>query len=271
MSLRPVGIGLILVALMSLGAGKARLSPSRTEAVRAARSSTPASAPHAQASCPPQTLPDDTFCVHWSQRDPGAGGDLDGRVTHRQTPAGANTIARRPDRPVDYDAYRYPVPCRGCVVSDDDAARGEERLGASVTVDRSGIELAAPPGTSVTLPVLEHQRGPARLIYVGDLIGKSIVTLHSVRETGDTRDYIVVLGRLASVFPVLDRSAAATPLEEEQLLGSVGDIGSSAPVRLRMEVRRVRRGVDVRALKPTALVDDANTIACDPRNVLSLK
>ena len=47
-------------------------------------------------------------------------------------------IPRRPERPADYDAYRYPVPCeRACVVSGYDLDRSDLISDADVGCARS--------------------------------------------------------------------------------------------------------------------------------------
>jgi hypothetical protein len=51
-------------------------------------------------------------------------------------------------------------------------------------------------------------------------------------------------------------------------LGSVGDSAERGMTGLHLEIRRVRQGVDVRALRPDEYRSRAHTIACDPRNVL---
>jgi murein DD-endopeptidase MepM/ murein hydrolase activator NlpD len=60
-------------------------------------------------------------------------------------------------------------------------------------------------------------------------------------------------------------------LEPGEVVGFVGDTGSRGLVHLHLEVRRVRDGTDLSHLSPAGLVDSAETVVCDPRNVLSQK
>jgi hypothetical protein len=58
------------------------------------------------------------------------------------------------------------------------------------------------------------------------------------------------------------------------VVGYVGDTGSPELVHLHLEARRVRDGVDVASVArsaPRALAENANSVVCDPRNVLPLK
>ena len=97
-------------------------------------------------------------------------------------------IPRRPERPADYDAYRYPVPCtRGCVVSGydldrpDDAQRRGRRLSH---VGHGAVDLPQKKGTPITMVPLEHQEGDAEVVYVGPLFGTTVITRHALREGG---------------------------------------------------------------------------------------
>jgi hypothetical protein len=59
-------------------------------------------------------------------------------------------------------------------------------------------------------------------------------------------------------------------LKEGDLVGAVGDTGSPELVHLHLEARRVRDGVDVSRLAPSAMIANENSVVCDPRNVLPL-
>jgi murein DD-endopeptidase MepM/ murein hydrolase activator NlpD len=190
-------------------------------------------------------------------------------------------IPRRPDRPADYDAYRYPVPCdRGCVTSGYDLDRPDEfqrRRRRLRQVGHGALDLAAPRGTPVSAVELVHQQGPSELLYVGTLFGNSVISLHTLREGGTLRDYIVLVGHLDAYAANLH---PGSPLHPGDLVGTVGDSGSPGLVHLHLEVRRVRgdlgeltkRGELERLARedPAALVGSA-TIVCDPRNVLPLR
>jgi len=186
-------------------------------------------------------------------------------------------IPRRPDRPEEYDSYRLPVACeRRCVVSGYDLDRPDrlQRRGPGLSyVGHGAIDIAVARGTPVFVPKLEHQDGPAEVVYVGPLFGTTVVTLHSLREGAALREYLVL-------FAHLDAAAASVVAGKrvgaDEPIGFVGDTGAPGLVHLHLEVRRVRAGVDVRALVRLsegagALVNDARTVACDPRNVLPLR
>src|SRR5208282_3125907 len=71
-------------------------------------------------------------------------------------------IPRRPDRPTDYDAYRYPVPPGlpggHSVVSGYDLDRPDDaqRRGRTLrAVGHGGVDLPDPRGTPVNLVALE--------------------------------------------------------------------------------------------------------------------
>lgn len=284
---RALGIGLGGLALMALGAGTARSPGAKLESGRPAPPPETTAFKMAGAICPPMTLPDDSVCVHWPDHD---GDDIAGesrfdgdRVAPRDYRDLQDSLPRRPDRPADYGAYRYPVPCDGCVVTEGSPSRsampgadldrsdGVRPSGLSYN-GRDGIDLSVPSGTPVTVPALEHQQGPAELVYVGQLLGASVVTRHAVREADEERDYIVVLGHLDAAPGLADSGArSAIRLHAGQRIGSAVGRGSSGFANVHLEVRRVRRGVDVRGLQPSALIHGASTIACDPRNVLPLK
>jgi murein DD-endopeptidase MepM/ murein hydrolase activator NlpD len=199
-------------------------------------------------------------------------------------------IPRRPDRPADYGAYRYPVPCgadddggtqddaraptrapRGqCVVSGYDLDRSDDeqrRAPRLRDVGHGAVDLPERRGTPVVLLSLEHQEGNAEVVYVGPLFGTTVVTRHTVREAGQLRDYLVLFGHLDAASPGLSPGSA---VREGDVVGLVGDSGSPGLVHLHLEVRRLRDGVDVARLAPASLVDGTESIVCDPRNVLPL-
>jgi murein DD-endopeptidase MepM/ murein hydrolase activator NlpD len=184
-------------------------------------------------------------------------------------------IPRRPERSADYGAYRYPVACAAnCVFSGYDLDQADElqRRGRHLRhVGHGAIDIAAPKGTPVVMVPLEHQQQDAEVVYVGPLFGTTVVTRHTVREAGVLRDYIVLFGHLDAPTAQVAGAAFGTRLHEGDVLGFVGETGSPGLVHLHLEVRRVRDGVDLSHLPPAALVDNAATIVCDPRNVLAQK
>jgi murein DD-endopeptidase MepM/ murein hydrolase activator NlpD len=117
----------------------------------------------------------------------------------------------------------------------------------------------------VRLVNLEHQVGNAEVLFVGPLFGNSVVTRHTLREAGELREYLVLYGHLEAAAPGLRRTLS---LREGDLVGFVGDSGSPGIVHLHLEIRRVRREVNVAELAAGELMHNAKTVVCDPRNVL---
>lgn len=242
-----------------------------------ASASTPAAAP-VQAPCPPGSLPDGGGCVPFEQAGASAGAELESRTNshhdrhgHLQT---YEQIPRHPERPEAYEAYRYPIPTvagEKLAVSGFDLDRPDEqqRRGQHLkAVGHGGVDLAARRGTEVHALPLEHQDGDAEVIHVGPFFGLSVVTRHTVRESGRMRDYLVIHGHLDGAAPGLARGAR---VPEGGLLGYVGDSGSEGVVHLHLEIRRVRDGVDVAALPPGKIASNDQTVAVDPRNLLPLR
>ncbi len=184
-------------------------------------------------------------------------------------------IPRRPDRPSEYEFYRYPIPtAEGARLTmsgyDLDRPEAEQRQGRKFShVGHGGIDLAAPRGTEVRLVNLEHQQGDAEVLFVGKLFGTTVLTKHTLREGGRLRDYVVLHGHLDRPAAGLERSPV--PVPEGTLLGYVGDTGSEGIVHLHLEIRRVRDEIDLASTVPERLVATEVTIVCDPRNVLPLK
>ena len=233
------------------------------------------------APCPRGTLPDGDACVHL----PSASDDEEGEGapepessvnTHRDSLGRwvvYDEIPRRPDRPADYEAYRYPVPCepRACVVSgyDLDRTDDQQRRGRRLLqVGHGAVDLLEPRGTPIALMALEHQEGPAEVVYVGPLFGTTVVTRHTVREAGRLRDYLLLFGHMDSTSPGIRPGALVA---EGDVIGSVGDSGSPGRVHLHLEARRLRDGIDASKLAPSALASSSSSIVCDPRNVLPLR
>jgi hypothetical protein len=275
-SSEPLGPRALLLAKPSVAAA-ATAAAHETDPARARTPNDPL----ADRGCPAGTIPDGDVCV----RIPGD--DEDGP----QSPASANVhrersgrwtqydqIPRRPDRPADYELYRYPVPPlpgTKSVISGYDLDRPDEsqRRGRTLrAVGHGGVDLAQVKGTPVKLVALEHQKGEAEVLHAGGLFGTTVVTLHTLREGGRMRDYVVLFGHLDGIAPGV---ASGTVLRDGDVLGFVGDTGSPELVHLHYEVRRVRDGVDAkkvaRAQGAGRLVADDVSIVCDPRNVLPLR
>ncbi len=181
-------------------------------------------------------------------------------------------IPRRPERPLSYDAYRYPIPSGpwGTVSSGYDLDRPDElqRRGKMRAVGHGGFDLAHHRGTPVKVLRLEHQVGDAEVLFVGPLMGITVVTRHAIREAGRARDYLMLFGHLDEPAGDIYRGRRLRAGEVVGLLG-----GSSSPdfIHLHLEVRRVRDGYDPWKLDPGALIARETTVVCDPRNVLPLR
>jgi hypothetical protein len=269
---RGVPGALAVTALLSFGSPRAL--PRRVESGPIA--SVVAASPLDRTTCPPGSLPDGEACIRWPDEDDEGAPELESSVNAHRDTLGHwivyDEIPRRPDRPADYDAYRYPVPCdHACVASgyDLDHADALQRRGRHLRqVGHGAVDLPEARGTAITSIVLEHQQGDAEVIYIGPLFGTTVVTRHTLREGGRLRDYLLIFGHLESTLPDLQRGAH---LKEGDGIGFVGDTGSPDLVHLHLESRRVRDGVDASKLAPYALVDGANSVVCDPRNVLPLR
>lgn len=187
---------------------------------------------------------------------------------------GYDQISRRWDRPADYGAYAYPVvtyPGRTPVTSgyDLDLPDDEQRRGTMRAVGHGGVDLPQPLGAKISMITLDHQLGDSKVVHVGPLFGRSVVTLHAVREGGDQAHYLLVFGHLDRAAPGL---APGHVLRAGELVGFVGDDSESPDVvHLHLEARRVRDGVDANALTGYRLLARDATVVTDPRNVLPLE
>lgn len=230
-----------------------------------------------RAPCPERTLEDGTVCIPVSESDDSKQDALVAERNAHRTRHGLWTeyeqIPRQPDRPRDYQLYRYPVqPLAGQSLMmsgydlnlPNDAQRRGPRLKA---VGHGGIDLAQRRGAEVRLVTLEHQKGSAELLFVGWLFGNTVVTLHHVREAGSEREYLAIHGHLEKAATGL---APGDMLEDGTIVGYVGDSDSPGAVHLHLEFRQVRTGIEARQLAPAELVDNSRTVACDPRNLLPL-
>jgi len=223
--------------------------------------------------CPPGTLPDARVCIPVPERMYSGGPENVAQASYQAIRGGGlrayQHIPRRPDRPSDWAAYDLPLSGVPAVVSsyDLDLPSEQQRVGPS-GIGHGGVDLAAPRGTPVRLIALTHQEGDAEVVHVGTLFGTSVATLHALREAGRIRNYVVVFGHLETAAPGFTPGRS---LPAGSPIGLVGDSGSPGKVHLHLEVRQVREGVDARALHGAELVDEARTIACDPRNVLAIR
>jgi murein DD-endopeptidase MepM/ murein hydrolase activator NlpD len=268
-----VAAALVGVAVLSAGAGSPRALPVRPAATGGAASNAPGAI--AAALCPPRTLPDGNACVRLPEdapEVPEAESVANGHHDKRGHWMTYDEIPRRPERPSDYDAYRYPVPCdRNCVVSGFDLDRpdDEQRRGPRLShVGHGAVDLPRQKGTPIRMLALDHQEGDAEVVYVGPLFGTTIITRHALREGGQLHDYLLLFGHLDAQAPGV---RAGMHMTDGDLVGFVGDTASPELAHLHLETRRVRAGVDVMKLAPSALITDAQSVVCDPRNVLPLR
>lgn len=272
-------VSIAAVAALSLGAAPGSTSTPRGADPRKTAPLAPrGQAPLTDLACPAGSLPDGDACVRWLEPGdedtdgPDLLSEVGGHHDRRGRWVAYDQIPRRPDRPQDYDLYKYPVPCeRDCVVSGYDLDRDDalQRRGRRLShVGHGAVDIPEPKGTTVSLVPLEHQVGDAAVVFVGPLFGTTVITRHTVHEGGRERDYVLLYGHL---------DATAADLHPGVLLGTgdvvgyVGDTGSRELVHLHLEARRVRDGVDVTKLAPEGLVANENTVVCDPRNVLPLR
>jgi hypothetical protein len=226
-----------ILALAALGRhARHAATPDRTGPVGAAPSA------HT-AICPTGTLPDEGVCIPVPQRAalaPRAPADAEGR------------IARRPDRPADYLRYALPLGAR--------AVEASSLSGDDGGLSPGSVSLIAPAGTAVHALGLEGQVGSATALFVGRLVGLTVVTRHVVETGGRRRVLLVVLGNLA-----------ATSVAARATLAASDAIGTTGGAPLSLAVRAVRDGIDVDALGGPDLLDDANSVPEDARNVLVVK
>jgi murein DD-endopeptidase MepM/ murein hydrolase activator NlpD len=269
-----------LVALLSLGAGAAQGTAVHVAAGASLSSPASTEIPLSPALCPVDTIPDGDACVRLPGDDDSPEAEAESNAHHDKRGRWIvyDQIPRRPERPADYDAYRYPVPCaRGCVVSGYDLDRPDEsqRRGRRLShVGHGAVDLPEKKGTPIAMVPLEHQEGDAEVVFVGSLFGTTVITRHALREGGQLRDYVLLFGHLDAPAPGLQ---VGGHLKEGDLVGFVGDTGSPELVHLHLEARRVRTGVDVGKLASAswgggaAMIANENSVVCDPRNVLPLR
>jgi murein DD-endopeptidase MepM/ murein hydrolase activator NlpD len=257
------------------------LAPPRASARRPPSAPAPAArAPAPPPLCPRGTLPDGGACVDFLHAFDDEGEELVARsnwhIDRRGRVETYDQVPRLPERAADFSAYRFPVatpdrPGVPFVMSGYDLDRPNEsqRRGRHIhAVGHGGVDLTAPRGAPVRLVTLEHQDGEADVIHAGHLVGTCVVTRHALREGGRLRTYLVVYGHLDGIAPGL---GPGQPAREGDLLGFVGDTGSEGLVHLHLEVRRVRDDREGKPIAPGHIMDQAWTIAVDPRNVLPLR
>jgi len=271
-------IGLAALAFITLGARSSAVVPARPRAPAASSPEEESVRELAEGTCPRGTAPDGDACVHLTASDDGPVAEARSN-THRGRTGRWTTyeqIPRLPERPAEYDLYRYPIPPGLAgghyVVSgyDLDQPDDKQRRGPTLRhVGHGAVDLPQVKGTPVHMVTLEHQEGDAEVLYTGPLFGTTVLTRHTLREGGRTRDYVMLLGHLDAIAPGL---GVGSTVKDGQLVGAVGDTGSPSLVHLHLEVRRVREGVDLSKVPAgQPMIAEAVTVVCDPRNVLPLK
>ncbi|HWO11593.1 MAG TPA: hypothetical protein VNN80_18995 [Polyangiaceae bacterium] len=162
-------------------------------------------------------------------------------------PEGSARIELLPGRPPDYARYLTPLAGRP-------AAASKSGL---------GVFVAARQGTPAMAIALEAQVGPARLLRLGGPAPR-LLTLHQVERGGATRTYVLLYAGL-----VVERSVEPGEIAVGTPLGRVAP--SPAPTGLGIEVRQLRRGVELGPLDAEQALLDDNSLSCDARNVLPLQ
>ncbi|WP_437674683.1 M23 family metallopeptidase [Sorangium sp. So ce131] len=244
----------------------------------------------AAAPCGPRTVPEGAACIPLPA--PGAplaaGGaaalsGLAGAGARGQAQAQAGTvehIPRRPERPASAAAYMFPVgapeqPPGFLLVEDGAPQAGAPPQGAPVAAIGAarpeppswagGVDLAAARGERVVSVQLDGQEGKAEVLFVGELAGITVATVHAVREGDRARRYVVLHGHLDRPGPGV---VAGARLDPGDVVGYAGDTGSPGLVRLHLEARQLRESARPSDLDPKRVTDAAVTVPCDLRNVL---
>jgi hypothetical protein len=212
--------------------------------------------------CDKRELPEGAACVPLVE--PDAALDPDVQVEKRPLGAAVEIIPRRPDRPSDPLALRYPLAGEPHILRGFDDVMANP-LGESPAT----VELGAERGEPVHALALDGQDGKTRVVGVGRLVGNTVVTAHVVADDGGRlRTYLLVHGKLDGFGPDVKPGAE---LDDGAVLGFVGDSGAPGVVSLYLEARRVREEAEVDKLDLPHLVDPSTTVAVDARNVLPLE
>ena len=201
--------------------------------------------------CPPGTLLDQRVCIPVPGPEPAASATS---VRNWQI---YDRLPRRPERPAEFERYRLPLA--------EPALIEPSPLGLDGQVSGDALLLSAAARAPVRHQPLSDQQGKARVLYTGELLGKSVVVEHRVLESRQQQTYLVIYGNLGEI-----STRAGAELNPNDEIGTVGVTKTGSALGLHLEVRRVRHGVDAGRLGPGQFRDRAMTIACDPRNVFPL-
>jgi hypothetical protein len=219
------------------------------------------------APCGAGTLPEGPVCIRIPREEEAASlrlavlpdlpADRPGAVRDAPSRGGAvaDRIPRRPERPADPAKYVYPVG------APDKAPRVIGGL------DEPGIRLAVRPGDKVTVLALEHQVGPAEVVFAGDLFGRTIVTAHVIEEGSRKRTLLLFHGGLDHTAPGAVQGARLEPGAE---LGAARTELGAGLIDVYLEAREVREGAKIDGADGKRLVDPATSVPTDVRNVLPM-
>jgi hypothetical protein len=222
--------------------------------------------------CAPGTLPEGRVCLRVPSEDElaaaraveVASGDAPMRG---QGVSPVDRIPRRPERPADPAAYVYPVGgTGGGTGAQDGGTAWQPRL--LVAGALPGIKLAVRPGEVARAVSLDHQVGPAEVLYAGDLVGVTVVTAHTVEEAGRRRTILLYLGDLDHTAPGVVQGAR---LDAEAELGTARTALGAGLIDVYLEARELRDGVKLEPIDPKHLRDAALAMPTDVRNVLPLR
>ena len=209
------------------------------------------------APCLAGTLPEGPVCVRIPGEDEISASRLAAPLPEAPSRGGpiADRIPRRPERPADPAAYLYPVgePGRPPRVMDG--------------LDQPGVRLAVRPGDKVVLLALEHQVGPAEVVFAGDLFGRTVVTAHVIEEGPRKRTILLFHGGLDQVAP---GAIPGARLEAGAELGAARSELGAGLIDVYLEAREVREGAKLDGADGKRLTDPAVGLPTDVRNVLPL-
>jgi len=223
----------LLAALAAGALGVAEWWAGRDGEPPRAPAADPAPAPAEAPPCPPEHLLDDGVCVPLPPPE-------------TREPESSSRLELLPGRPPEHARYLTPI------------------AGRPATASKSGLGVfvAAPRGTPVMAIALEAQVGPARRLLLGGAPPR-LLTLHRVERAGAPRAYVLIYDGVS-----VEPSGEPSELPVGTPLGRV----APAPVPgLGIEVRQLRRGVDLGSLVAEAALLDSSSLICDARNVLPLK
>ncbi|MRG94867.1 hypothetical protein [Polyangium spumosum] len=262
---RAAALAALLAALGALGKTPRRKAPEPAK---------PAStvAPAVAASCGPRSLPEGDVCIPLPP--PGRAPQPDGRETlpAEDTPLAERSplVPRRPDRPAEVAAYRFPLTPEAApsVLGGLDRPFDLSLEAGDVSPGPGAVLLEAASGEPVVSLSLEGQEGPAEVAFVGELVGATVVTAHLVRDGGRLRQLLLVHGNLERPS---ERAVVGAPLEDGDEIGVIGDSAFRGRTGLYLEARQLREGTSLGGLDASRLREDIVSVPVDIRNTLPLR